>query len=338
MSVKHEPRVDDSGSLIKRFETLGQFFDGGDIVLEKNCTIKPTAHYGITETHGMLNWKRMADLGIQETEAIDVLELLSTSARSRGAQVGLMVMLPHQFTTDPDEEVEFRRRLQDETYVRNGVLRFPLVCVNLGPRTLLGEAGDGVANVYTEIGANLLSGKTLRNTIGNGISIDGTYGKDWSFIDDEGNLQHANSAQIGGLALRVSNARYGVTAGPPIHVFDKHITDYRGYLSKHRILMPIQPGDNPDFWVGETTAPITIDPGINALLYDLMAGGGSLFQTLSFHIKGGQTNGWQIRVEACADSGMMDIGPLSFGEDADNQEPVDYERDLWVRMNIYQDK
>lgn len=336
-----ESENDTSFDPIEGLIESGRFYIGPDIQVAEDVVVPQVGeNEGIIAVTGYVEESGLpGKVYRQETDITEILEMLSVSARSRGAQLGLMVFLQQQVRMDDPFTLPEDRPTEPGIVREGDRINLPLLLVNRGKRPLIIKKGEGIGCLYSEIGAQELTGQGLVKAVGQGIEFGGNYGETWFYADSENRslaLDEANRAEMVGLVL--SPQRLDVSAGSAVEVFGNGIRDYRTFLKEQGILVPVKPGQHPPFWIGETAGTVRIDAGFNGLLHLVQAGNGFIFQTLSLLIKGGETKGWPIRVELEAEEGRFADMTAAYGQEPELV-PVDFDSEkLVIYMSLYRNR
>jgi len=205
-----------------------------------------------------------------------------------------------------------------------------------GQRPLIIHSGHEIGCFFQASPKRLLTDEALVGSIGNRISLDGTYGKDWILIGPDYNPIPLDSNQAIGLGLRLEPERYYPEKGEPVDILGKLPLGYQSYREflDNEVLIEIPENDQPPFWVTQTACSMYIPPGYTGILNPhvrtITADGDDIFpeHVRSTLIKGGETN-WPIRIEI--------ISPPLIEKDQTLPDFASY-REMWALIHFFSSK
>jgi hypothetical protein len=233
---------------ISRLEGLCDTWIGPDVSIYGKVTIPPQCLS--TDLRIVVDKRSFPDIPLTR----GALGALSLSVRSCLAQSGVEVLFHHSDMTD-----EMLVGLQNGETVA-----IPVNIHNYSPRPIMLE--DGLMRFYWVNDRRRLRHNELRHAIGNSLTIDGTEGEDWSFLDDEpdddccpGAVAISDSGPLKDLSVKLClNARFHIPeSDEPFCV--KRKSDLPMFFQE------LQPGRRPYFSIGET-APVRLGPDIIAVI------------------------------------------------------------------------
>ncbi|KKU94995.1 hypothetical protein A3A64_00850 [Candidatus Gottesmanbacteria bacterium RIFCSPLOWO2_01_FULL_48_11] len=234
----------------------------------------------------------------------EAIKYLHVSMRSRWAQLGL------EISGFSDENGKYLLTSQIWKGIQQGLTyELPVGIANFGKNPIYIPRGARLFRLYTLLGAWHQNGEKLANLVRSGaISIEGKEGEDWKWFHFGGTTDR----NVIGVNLRLKPQRWWIPPrleGPSVTVSDAG-RNFRDEIDS--LMEPVPTTDETVFWVGETTAKITLPQNIYAKLnvaqIEINDHGSPKFalQVLSTLIDGGTD--WPLRVEVLSPT----IDPINF--------------------------
>lgn len=197
-----------------------------------------------------------------------------------------------------------------------------------GGRPLKIKEGQEIGCFFYPCKERLITGKNLVDSIGNELSIDGEYRKDWVLVDEEGRIISIDEDTATGIGLRLKEERYYPEKGEPINILGNVPggIGYREYLDNY-VLVKIPKGERRGFWVTETRAGLylpfnhtgLLNPGVYRTFGEMKMIKDDRYRHVGSPVlKGGETN-WPIRAEIINGEG-------------------EFYGNMWVIMRLYSGK
>ena len=249
--------------LRQRFDN--KFWKGEDLKVNEEVLLFP-------QEHKLIPVNFPSSLEFLDGLPIDVITYLESSTRSRHAQLGAEVRSAGQIIAESIKEDVYRVRenpYKAYAYVTNHTSR--ILRINEGSRLF-----RLFTSAYISPDEIRLRGEELSKQIGKGIKIKGEKGHDWDFAyhTSSDNVEYKSPV---GLLLKINPNRKRISPlkySETIDIPDASGIDYRKIVDGYLEDAPIT--QIPFHWVSETTAMVTLEKGVNAIIEDHVALAGNL--------------------------------------------------------------